>query len=46
MDVCTDAGPNLTIPEEVIFNVNKPFIFIIENGSTGCELFSGIIKAL
>jgi serpin B len=31
-------------PQKVVFNANKPFIYVIQENSTGSILFMGIVK--
>ena len=31
-------------PQKVVFNANKPFIYVIQENSTGSILFTGIVK--
>lgn len=31
-------------PQRVIFNANKPFVYVIQENSTGSILFIGIVK--
>ena len=33
-------------PQKVIFNANKPFIYVIRENSTGSILFTGIVKKI
>lgn len=38
---CTSAMPSL---EKVVFNCNKPFMYIIKDDRTGINLFMGLVK--
>jgi serpin B len=32
------------IPQKVVFNADKPFIYLIQENSTGAVLFMGAVK--
>jgi len=38
--IFTSIGP----PHKVVFNANKPFIYVIQENSTGAILFMGVVK--
>lgn len=42
--VTTVAVLNTSAPQKVIFNANKPFIYVIQENSTGAILFMGAVK--
>jgi serpin B len=33
-------------PQKVVFNANKPFIYVIQENSTGAILFMGTVKGI